>query len=583
MEKQLSTLAFCALSGLAYGQGQAVVQVLDPASIARVYEHTHAPSVSEDAASTWGVSDLNAPGYYRIGALVVARDGSAADSLGCETIANPEELEDNIAVIYRGVCNFSLKALNAQNAGAAAVLIINNQPGAPAGMAGGTYGPQVTIPVAQIGQEDGATIRAVMETESVVALIGNNFGLYPYNLSMGAHDFLVPNPAAIPSLVANASAWTIPMGGWITNLGSDILPSARLRAVVTQGSTEVYNEVAGQTNFNSGAEAFVLLPDLALDNFDGNYTITYTAEMDELDEVPYDNSYSFSFNATDLISFVPMNDTTGLPVSDYFAVTGSFGDGPFNTCLSFKSSQASEVAVTGLYFTGTSIDRSAPRDTLMTNVMVSAYAYTWSDSIASPFTRPSLPILPQLQAGTYTYEEDLNRVPVFIPFDAPLILENDSLYLFCVQTTDSLIQHGWNTTIDYSINQDTLLQTTTLIQVGTTWYNSFTGLSGCPSVSAKTVAASSVIGIAENNDRVELTPFPNPTSGHLRIPMKGHNDAAVLRIFGVDGTLVSEQKVAVAANETMAVDLANMANGTYLFHVDFANGKRSDFRVVVAK
>ncbi|HRF81458.1 MAG TPA: T9SS type A sorting domain-containing protein, partial [Flavobacteriales bacterium] len=113
------------------------------------------------------------------------------------------------------------------------------------------------------------------------------------------------------------------------------------------------------------------------------------------------------------------------------------------------------------------------------------------------------------------------------------------------------------------------------------WFNGFGNATGTPSLAVRTIAANS-IGINEL-DRVELTPFPNPAQDILRIPMKGFDGAAMLRIFNATGAVVSEQKVAVGGNETMVVDLSNVANGTYMFHVDFENGQRSDFRVVVTK
>lgn len=54
----------------------------------------------------------------------------------------------SIALIKRGACEFGLKALNAQNAGAEAVIIYNNNNNSqPLGMSPGNYGNNVTIPV----------------------------------------------------------------------------------------------------------------------------------------------------------------------------------------------------------------------------------------------------------------------------------------------------------------------------------------------------------------------------------------------------------------------------------------------------
>ncbi len=71
------------------------------------------------------------------------------------------------AVIERGgvdtlgaACQFGLKALNAQNAGATLVVIYNHAAGGDAltSMSGGTYGSQVTIPAVFIGRTDGLAL-----------------------------------------------------------------------------------------------------------------------------------------------------------------------------------------------------------------------------------------------------------------------------------------------------------------------------------------------------------------------------------------------------------------------------------------
>ncbi len=61
------------------------------------------------------------------GQVVQARDASEAPSTACETIINKEELAGKVALIYRGKCPFTTKVLNAQKAGAKAVIIVNHQ------------------------------------------------------------------------------------------------------------------------------------------------------------------------------------------------------------------------------------------------------------------------------------------------------------------------------------------------------------------------------------------------------------------------------------------------------------------------
>ncbi|WP_344006015.1 M14 family zinc carboxypeptidase [Nocardioides lentus] len=67
-----------------------------------------------------------------------------------------------VAVVERGECGFGDKAVNAQQAGASAVLIANNVAGLPT--APGGTAPGVTIPVVAVSQADGRTLRAAAGT-----------------------------------------------------------------------------------------------------------------------------------------------------------------------------------------------------------------------------------------------------------------------------------------------------------------------------------------------------------------------------------------------------------------------------------
>ncbi len=80
---------------------------------------------------------------------------------------NGDEIAGNIAVIDRASCEFGLKSLNAQNAGAIAVIVCNIQ-GVNGGdgdtdifnMAGGDFGAQVTIPAIMMGLTNCNNIKA---------------------------------------------------------------------------------------------------------------------------------------------------------------------------------------------------------------------------------------------------------------------------------------------------------------------------------------------------------------------------------------------------------------------------------------
>ena len=91
------------------------------------------------------------------GSAVFVNDGSSSPTLGCETIQN--DLTGKIALIDRGTCNFSLKAYKAQQKGAIGVIICFFDDNL-AGMASGTNGADVTIPVVAIKKTDADRLRA---------------------------------------------------------------------------------------------------------------------------------------------------------------------------------------------------------------------------------------------------------------------------------------------------------------------------------------------------------------------------------------------------------------------------------------
>src|SRR5690606_19097629 len=90
------------------------------------------------------------------GVITRARDAGGASAFdGCEPIVS--DVAGRIALIDRGTCVFTQKALNAQMAGAIGVVFANNVTGLFT--AGGTD-PAVTIPVVGLSLESAERIRS---------------------------------------------------------------------------------------------------------------------------------------------------------------------------------------------------------------------------------------------------------------------------------------------------------------------------------------------------------------------------------------------------------------------------------------
>jgi hypothetical protein len=78
---------------------------------------------------------------------------------GCTAITNAAQVAGKVAIVNRGTCEFSTKVLNAQNAGAVAVIIANNVATGLPGMGAGAVASQVTIPSLGVQQSTGTAIR----------------------------------------------------------------------------------------------------------------------------------------------------------------------------------------------------------------------------------------------------------------------------------------------------------------------------------------------------------------------------------------------------------------------------------------
>lgn len=91
----------------------------------------------------------------------------AAPGPGCNPFntLNTAAVNNNIALIDRGGCAFTVKVKNAQNAGAKAVVIADNVAGSPPGGMGGAD-PTITIPSVRITLADGNTLKSQLRFRS---------------------------------------------------------------------------------------------------------------------------------------------------------------------------------------------------------------------------------------------------------------------------------------------------------------------------------------------------------------------------------------------------------------------------------
>jgi subtilisin family serine protease len=140
-------------SGGAPGLGDRVIGV---ASFDNVKLNLSAFSASPDDKPFGYVTATGAPPAPLSGSFPMARTGTTSTTNdACNALA-AGSLTGKVVLIRRGSCPFYVKSMNAQNAGAAGVVLYNNQAGIVSPTVAGT--PPVVIPVVSISAADGAVL-----------------------------------------------------------------------------------------------------------------------------------------------------------------------------------------------------------------------------------------------------------------------------------------------------------------------------------------------------------------------------------------------------------------------------------------
>ena len=91
---------------------------------------------------------------------------------GCETGENPEAVAGKMAMVDRGGCDFTIKAINAQSAGAIGVIVVNNTPENPHYVINmGGSDDNITIPAVMVSYRSGSDIDAQLAIGTVTTTI----------------------------------------------------------------------------------------------------------------------------------------------------------------------------------------------------------------------------------------------------------------------------------------------------------------------------------------------------------------------------------------------------------------------------
>lgn len=571
MKKFLLSVGFALMATI--GGAQVIVYVEAPSANEGNYVHTYA-----EAASGWGVADLTDPLNSVQGTMVMVDDGTAGDSLACNPLINGAQINGNVAVLYRGSCEFGLKAKNAQDQGAIGVIIINNLGGSPVGMGGGVEGPNVTIPVVMISNTDGALLKAEIEAGTSTVFIGSKNGLYADDIGCTQADLLRAEYFSnLQILSQNASEFEVQVGTWVRNYGSNDQTDVILNVTIDLGATNVYNETSSTYSILSGDSAFIPLPIFSQSSYaNGYYEMTYTLQMGATDESSYDNVQEANFFINDsVVSLARINPADGKPMVE----TAQFHSYDLlETCIHFRNPNASRIAAYGISFAaGTSQN---PDPTSLDGSYVQAYVYEWQDVFTDFTDYPdwNSAALNDIAWGEYIYTADGQNEIKYITFDENPILVDDQRYLVCLEFENG-VYPGYDTKLDYNWNFETFLQPLNVSRGdGGQYYAAGFGTDRSISATLNFIDATTV-NIAELPAE-NLVGYPNPASEYIQIPMNHRAGAIQLSIVDINGKLISTQNVAMDGT-MLTVDVTTLSSGMYVFNMIFEDGTQGSINVAV--
>lgn len=213
------------------------------------------------------------------GKLVLVDDGSAAPTLGCNApLKNAASLKGNIALIDRGTCTFVDKVEAAQNAGAIAVVVVNNQPDTLITMSG-DY--KLNIPSVFMRLGDGNIIKERLKAGETVTIsmetpVGRDGA---FDNAVVAHEYthgisirLTGGPATVECLNNQeqmGEGWSDFFALWLTTKPGDTGTTPR----------SIGSYVMGQATSGVGIRGKFYSTDMAVNNY--TYAIIGTPPFDE--------------------------------------------------------------------------------------------------------------------------------------------------------------------------------------------------------------------------------------------------------------------------------------------------------------
>lgn len=570
---------------------QVVFSGVSPVSIQGNYDFAWA----DPAGGDWSCPDFLVPGTFVEDTLMIVDDGTPGlnlqgNPLSAEACNGPliNDLTGKIAVIYRNTCEFGYKALQAQDAGAVAAIIINREDEIVQ-MGGGVEGLNVTIPCVFVTSLTGNQLVTEMSNGPVVVFLGSKVGAYVNDIGANSGQALVSPYGGANSLQYDG----FEPGIQVYNYGTDDQAAVSINAKIDGPSGTIYDETVGPVAIVSG-DTLAVFPgntdafpawNEGIGNYEnGEYTLTYTMDLGGTDDSDFDNVLSSSFSITDgttigTLAVSPV-DASGMPVANTYPSNATT---EYQGCVMIQEPNSSTMAVQGMYFiphTDTSVNDLAGSE-------IFGNAYQWDDGWVdlddpnydfAAATTNAFNALNIVTFGTHypASNDDVDDV-AYIEFVTPFLMVDNQRYLFCLQTFETAtISFGYDNTINYDGNEGIYRQPVAPVHIDGQWYSGGWSGASAPALSLKTFDPAEV-GITDADILVGGA-FPNPTTDAVTITVNA-TGAATLNVTDISGKIVMNSLVDLGTGSTK-VNTSQLEAGVYVFTVIMENGKTAQFNLV---
>lgn len=495
------------------------------------------------------------------GDLVLADDGTAPETDACESpLVNAADIDGNIALIDRGVCEFGVKVLEAEMAGAIAVIICNNVGGEPITMGAGAVGMTVTIPSIMITLTFCDEIKAELANGAVNVSISDAFNL---RASTAPFAYLTPKDQ-IDTL-------------------RDITTTISNRTAADQSNVIVYCDITDPSGamvtysetintLPAGADSVVSFTDSYLPALMGDYDVRFY--NNGADIVGYETGVD-----EEIMGFVITPDQFGLdnnlqsPGGIGINGGGNFGMGSLYTVIQTTDALSATFAISnpadliGEFLTATIYQVDANGDD---NIDENGdTVFDDSDVLVLGFN--------SYEITANDVEDALVTVDLLnfnVPGD-PITLPANTSYILMLEYigTNSFFITASGITAYPGIGS--------VVKQGTDWFAAgfISGINGVVRLNV-----SQLTDINEPQleaEQVQLMPNPASTYVNIDLDLKDVSEKVEITLLDITGRVIQTDSYNNVQQEVLRMDTQAMAAGTYFVHVRTAEGQKT-LKLIIA-